>query len=107
MPFIDFAVPVKLVPSSSKNHFHVYLDVEMSWEEYQKLLEEMLDLGLLGADWVKMAIKQKMTTLIRPGLTKKKLRADGRALPSMKRKKSKSQEASREPLGHGYSDYGS
>lgn len=84
---LDFAVPVRLLPSSSRKHFHLYVDAEVAWDEYRGLIEDLCDAGLLGPDWVKLALRLEMTTLIRPGLTKKRIAREKRLLPPIKKRK--------------------
>lgn len=92
--YLDFAVPVRLLPSSSRKHFHLYVDAEIGWDEYRGLLEELCDAGLIGPDWYRLALKLEMTTLIRPGLNKKRLKRERRSLPPIKKRKRRETAAS-------------
>lgn len=44
---IDLDIPAKLIPSSTEGHFHLYIDHEMTWEDYKKLLDALVDAGLI------------------------------------------------------------
>lgn len=44
---LDLDLPAKLVPSSTEGHFHLYVDHELSWERYSKLLDALADAGLI------------------------------------------------------------
>lgn len=48
MPVIDLDCPHRLVPSSTEGHSHLYLDVPMSTVQYKKLIETLVEVGLLG-----------------------------------------------------------
>lgn len=46
-PVLDIDIPHTLVPSSTPGHSHLYLDVAMSWDQYERLLEVLADVGII------------------------------------------------------------
>jgi hypothetical protein len=63
-------VPAKLVPSSTEGHFHLYLETEMDWPDYLRLMRAMVEAGLLEKEWVDMNERRKMAMLRKVGYTK-------------------------------------
>lgn len=46
-PVIDFDIPIRAIPSSQEGHFHLYIDKEITWESYKKILDAFVDSGLV------------------------------------------------------------
>ena len=46
-PILDIDFHAELIPSTTPGHFHLYLDKEMSWEQYSNLLKAMRDCGII------------------------------------------------------------
>lgn len=69
-PLIDLDEGVQLVPSSTAGHYHLYLDTEMSWSCYLRLLEAMRDAGVVSHFFVKAAMIREQT-FVRPPWVKK------------------------------------
>lgn len=71
---LDLDLPAKLIPSTTPDHFHLYIDHELDWDVYVELLRALVKAGLvepgyLGASeargftaarlpWVKKETKQ-------------------------------------------------
>jgi hypothetical protein len=69
-PAIDVDLPIHAVQSSTPGHWHLYLDVELSWPDYLRLLEVMRDVGIVQDGFYRSA-KSRGTTLLRlPGVPK-------------------------------------
>lgn len=86
-PHIDLVVPVRVLPSSSLGHHHVYMDVEMPWAAYLAMCKMLKNAGLLEPGYLRASDARCMTMLLKPGLTKSRLIAEGRMLdPNAKRK---------------------
>lgn len=69
-PAIDVDLPVHAVPSSTPGHSHLYIDAELTWDEYLRLLTVMAEIGLVEEGFLDSA-KRRGTTLLRlPGVTK-------------------------------------
>lgn len=73
-PLLELAVPVRVVPSSSSGHFHVYLDVQMPWRDYRRLCRRLMKAGVIGRNFLNLTEQWGMSMLFRPGLTKERIR---------------------------------
>lgn len=74
MPALDIDLPCKLVPSTTKGHFHLYIDHPMSFVAYKKLVQAFIDAGIVEPNIMKYMEMNGMTTL-RPKHIKKPKRA--------------------------------
>lgn len=70
MPVIDFDVPARLVPSSTEGHFHLYIDVPMSFERYLVMLDAMVAAGVVEEAYV-AHVRERGQSLCRPEWVKK------------------------------------
>jgi len=70
-PVLDFDVPARYVPSTTPGHGHLYIDVPMTWEKYERLLLAMAYAGILEEGYVQAALRRK-ATYVRPEWVKKK-----------------------------------
>lgn len=69
-PAIDLDLPAVLVPTSTFGHSHLYLDHEMCWDHYRRLLEVMVEAGLVETGFYESAIRRGTTLLRLPGVSK-------------------------------------
>ena len=46
-PVLDIDMAVKVVPSSTAGHFHLFIDKELSWKRYRKLLKALVAAGII------------------------------------------------------------
>lgn len=46
-PVLDIDFPAELHPSSTPGHFHLYLDKEMDWAAYAKLMAALAEAGIV------------------------------------------------------------
>lgn len=66
---IDHA-PVRVVPSSTPGHSHLYIDVAMSWRRYRKLLKALMKARIIDRDFYQLSIDERASFVRRPGLNK-------------------------------------
>lgn len=69
-PVLDFDFPVRYVASSTPGHGHLYIDRPLLWEQYEKLLQVMEEVGILETGYVNAAIHRN-ATFVRPEWIKK------------------------------------
>ncbi len=69
-PVLDIDFPARLIPSSTKGHFHLYLDKEMSWKDYEKLLNVLSDVGILERGYARVSIQRAMSSVRLPWVKK-------------------------------------
>lgn len=70
-PCIDVDLPMRVVPSSTYDHFHLYFDVPVEWDKYKALLQAMADAELASQAYVDFSIAQGGTTVRMPGVQKR------------------------------------
>ena len=70
-PAIDIDLPCHLVPSTNPGHYHLYFDKEMTWEQYEKLLTVMTEVGLVEKGYLDASRKFKQSYLRLPHVKKK------------------------------------
>lgn len=61
MPVLDVDHKCFIFPSETEGHFHLYVDVPMSWEQYEKLILVMGEVGILEPGYVNMSLKRRAT----------------------------------------------
>ena len=56
-PVLDIDFPVQCVPSTTPGHFHLYMDKELSWDQYKTLLHALAEAGIIedGYRWASIA----------------------------------------------------
>lgn len=69
---LDLDVPAHLYPSTTPGHSHLYIEVPITWQQYEPLLNMLADLGVLEPGFVKVSKKRKATMLRLPWIKKEK-----------------------------------
>ena len=70
LPALDIDYGARLIPSSTKGHWHLYLDRPVTWRKYKKVLKAMAAADLIQPGFYKAAKKRKQTYLRKPGVMK-------------------------------------
>lgn len=73
LPVLDIDFPARLVPSSSKGHFHLYLDgmKPLPWWRYRLLLRVLAWAGVIEPGYYTASVARRMTLVRLPGVKKK------------------------------------
>lgn len=69
-PILDLDFPCELIPSSTEGKFHLYMNKEVTWLQYQNVLTAMAAAGLLEPGFVGASIAAGTTFLRKPGVYK-------------------------------------
>lgn len=69
-PVLDIDFPVRLVPSTTAGHFHLYVDVPMTWEKQCILMAAMEKAGIVQKGYRKWSVERGMS-FVRPPWVKK------------------------------------
>lgn len=77
---IDIDVPAVLVPSSTSDHFHLYVPLACQWADYLAFLKAAARIGLVEDGYVKASEKRGHTSLRLPWVKKGRER-DAVSLP--------------------------
>jgi hypothetical protein len=70
MPVLDFDVPIQVLPSSQLGHYHLYIDHEVGWNKYVKIMEAFEAAGIVEKGFVSASKEKGWTGLRPPGVTK-------------------------------------
>lgn len=70
MPVIDCDFGIQAVASSTPGHYHLYIDKEMTWEQYKALLNGLLNAGLIEYAWYDNAMNDKRSYVRLPHIRK-------------------------------------
>lgn len=69
-PALDLDVPAYLVPSSTRGHTHLYINVSMPWWKYRILLKTLVWCGIIEEGYYRASVRRKMT-MVRPPWVRK------------------------------------
>lgn len=69
-PILDIDLSVKVVESSTPGHHHLYIDKEMSWDDYELLLRALTVVGILEPGYLQASIDRKHTSVRLPWVRK-------------------------------------
>lgn len=67
---LDIDHRVRVVPSSTPGNSHLYIDVELEWEQYEKLLDVLGEIGVVQPGYVAASKRRKATHLRLPWVKK-------------------------------------
>ena len=70
MPAIDIDFPCRLVESSTPEHFHLYIDHEITQEQYMDILRVLMSAGIVQRGFYRSALRRGQTFLRLPGVKK-------------------------------------
>lgn len=69
-PVIDVDFPVAVLPSSTPGHHHLYIDKEMDWWEYRRLLSALADVGIIERGYLQASEARQFTSVRLPWVRK-------------------------------------
>lgn len=69
-PVIDLDLPCRLIPSSTRGHFHLYIDHPVPQDKYLAMIQAMADAGVVQPFYAEAA-KLRGATFVRPEWVKK------------------------------------
>lgn len=70
-PVLDLDFETRLVPSTTKGHYHLYLDgIEMNWTDYQQWLQATAKAGIIEQGYFEASVRRRMTCVRPPGVFK-------------------------------------
>ena len=65
-PALDLDMGALLVQSSTPGHHHLYIDKQMPWGDYEKLLKVLAEVGIIQRGYADASIKRKRSRLRTP-----------------------------------------
>ncbi|WGM21837.1 hypothetical protein QEH68_06595 [Paenarthrobacter sp. OM7] len=69
-PVFDVDFPVSAIPSSTPGHFHLYLDKELTWLQYRRLLEALNFAGIIEGGYLQASVARGFTSVRMPSVKK-------------------------------------
>ena len=69
-PVLDLDMPAELLPSSTPEHFHLYIDKPMTLTKYAKLLHALADAGIIEEGYAAASIERGYTSARLPWVKK-------------------------------------
>lgn len=70
MPVLDFDVPHRLVPSTTEDHSHLYVDVPTEWSRLKTALAVLADCGIIQQGFCDLSIMRGACFVRKPGIFK-------------------------------------
>jgi hypothetical protein len=67
---IDLDLPAQLLPSTTPGHFHFYIDKEMTWKQYSKVLKALAGAGLIEEGYLGASEGRGYTSVRLPWIKK-------------------------------------
>lgn len=71
-PLLDIDFPVKVIPSTTPGHYHLYIDKPMTLERYERLLDCLSDANIIEYGYAQASIDRGYTALRLPWVKKSK-----------------------------------
>ena len=69
-PVLDIDFDAALIPSTSADHHHLYLDKVLTWTQYVRLLEVLAEVGIIEPGYRDASIAREYTSVRLPWVTK-------------------------------------
>jgi hypothetical protein len=69
-PVIDIDVPMYVVPSSKLGHGHLYIDKEITWAQYTRILKALTSAGIVEEGYLEASMERGFTAVRPIGITK-------------------------------------
>lgn len=70
---VDVDLPCHVEPSSTRGHYHLFIDKELDWGEYQMLLQVLVLVGIVEEGYLKAAQKHGFTAVRLPWVRKEQV----------------------------------
>lgn len=67
---LDLDLPAQLIPSTTAGHFHLYVDKEIPWRTYKKLLKVLAQAGLIEQGYANVSLERGYTAARLPWIKK-------------------------------------
>lgn len=69
-PVLDIDFDAALLPSSTKGHFHLYLDKPMPWADYAKLIAVLAEVGIIEPGYAAATFDRGYSSVRLPWINK-------------------------------------
>jgi hypothetical protein len=69
-PILDIDLSATILPSSTFGHGHLYINKAMPWEDYEKLLNVLAEVGIIEQGYADASIEREHTAVRLPWVRK-------------------------------------
>ena len=69
-PILDIDIPMHIIPSTTPGHGHLYIDKELTWSEYRRLLGVLADCGIIERGYLNVSLAREHTAVRLPWIKK-------------------------------------
>lgn len=69
-PVIDVDFPVKVLESSTPGHHHLFIDKELTWHQYLRVLDVLAEVGIVERGYVEASREREFTAVRLPWIKK-------------------------------------
>jgi len=69
-PVLDIDLPVMVLPSTTPGHFHLFIDKEVEWSVYCRLIQVLVDAGIVEEGYYSAALRRGYTAVRLPWVRK-------------------------------------
>lgn len=69
-PVLDIDMAVTILPSSTEGHHHLFIDKEMPWSQYEKLLTVLAEVGIIEKGYLGACKARKHSAVRLPWIKK-------------------------------------
>lgn len=69
-PIIDVDHRIQAVESTTPGHYHLYIDKEMTWSQFEALLEVFVEVGLVEPGYLRACKRDKASSVRLPWVKK-------------------------------------
>lgn len=72
-PVLDIDFPATVIPSTTPGHGHLYIDKLLTWDQYEKLLNVLAEVGIIEQGYAGASIARQHTAVRLPWVRKKEI----------------------------------
>lgn len=69
-PVLDIDVPMRYVPSTTQGHGHLYIDLDLTWDQYAELLKVLARCGIIEDGYLYASLEREATFVRLPWVRK-------------------------------------
>lgn len=69
-PVLDIDFPIFAIPSSTPGHFHLYIERLLDWDQYEKVLRVLGEVGIIEEGYARACIERSASYVRKPTCTK-------------------------------------
>ena len=69
-PVIDIDIPIAVYPSSQLGHYHLYIEKEITWTQYTRILKALSSAGIIEEGYLNASLERGYTAVRPVGVVK-------------------------------------